>query len=144
MLRPSVRGALSTQLRGDSALARDSIARRLAARADSLDRRAIAVEGSLFDVHLTGAREDAFRHPMQLWGRLAALQSDVSENSADFAPTSQQLAVNELFRQRLAEASTRFAEVVGRELPAFAAALRQTPLRDVIATGLSSGPPSER
>ncbi|HSD33762.1 MAG TPA: hypothetical protein VLB49_17740, partial [Gemmatimonadales bacterium] len=137
-------GALSAQLRGDSALARDSIARRLAARADSLDRRAIAVEGSLFDVHLTGAREDAFRHPMQLWGRLAALQSDVSENSVDFAPTSQQLAVNELFRQRLAEASTRFAEVMGRELPAFAAALRQTPLRDVIATGLSSGPPSER
>jgi hypothetical protein len=134
-------GALSAQLRGDSALARDSVARRLAARADSLDRRAIAVEGGLFDVHLTGAREDAFRHPMQLWGRLAALQSDVSENSADFAPTSQQIAVNDLFRQRLAEASTRFGDLMGKDLPAFAAALRRTPLRDVIATGLTAGAP---
>jgi photosystem II stability/assembly factor-like uncharacterized protein len=137
-------GTLSAQLRGDSALAGDSIARRLAARADSLDRRASAVEGGLFDVHLTGAREDAFRHPMQLWGRLAALQSDVSENSADFAPTAQQLAVNELFRQRLADAATRFADLMGKELPAFAAALRQTPLPDVIATGLSKGAAPEQ
>ena len=131
-------GALAAQLRGDSVVARDSTARRLAARADSLDRRAIAVEGLLFDVHLTGAREDAFRHPMQLWGRLAALQSDVSENSADFAPTAQQIAVNDLFRQRLADVSTRFAELMGKDLPAFAAALRQKPLPDIIATGLAT------
>ncbi|HMA42585.1 MAG TPA: hypothetical protein VKO86_01115 [Gemmatimonadales bacterium] len=137
-------GSLAAQLRGDSALVRDSAAKRLAARADSLDRRAVAVEGSLFDVHLTGAREDAFRHPMQLWGRLAALQSDVSENSADFAPTSQQLAVNELFRQRLAENAGRFAQLMEKDLPAFAATLRQTPLPDVIATGLSAGAAPER
>jgi hypothetical protein len=132
-------GALAAQLRGDSALAGDSIAKRMATRADSLDHSATVVEGTLFDVHLTGSREDAFRHPMQLWGRLAALQSDVSENSADFAPTSQQAAVNELFRTRLAEASTRFADLMGKELPAFAAALRRTPLKDVIATGIDAG-----
>jgi len=90
------------------------------------------VEGVLFDVHLTGAREDAFRSPMQLYGRLAALQSDVSENSADFAPTSQQIAVNQLFVQRIADAAARFQDFMDKQLPAFSAALRAAKLKDVV------------
>jgi hypothetical protein len=124
---------LSGQLRVDSALAGDSAARRFASRADSLDRRAIAVEGALFDVHLTGAREDAFRTPMQLFGRLAALQSDVSENSADFAPTSQQTEVNDLFKQRIADASARFADLMEKDVPALGAALAKAGFKDVLA-----------
>ncbi|HVH10015.1 MAG TPA: hypothetical protein VM736_09475 [Gemmatimonadales bacterium] len=131
---------LATQLRGDSAVARDSGARRLAALADSLDRRAIAVEGPLFDVHLTGAREDAFRNPMQLWGRLAALQSDVAESGADFAPTTQQVAVHDVFARRLADATASFTGFMERELPAFGARLRQATLRDVISASASPRP----
>src|SRR5205807_10577685 len=78
---------LGGQLRGDSAVAGDAVAKRLATLTDSLDRRAVLVEAVLFDVQLTGAREDAFRGPMQLYGRLVALQSDVAEHGADFAPT---------------------------------------------------------
>jgi photosystem II stability/assembly factor-like uncharacterized protein len=125
--------ALGAQLRGDTALARDSSARRVARLADSLDRRGLAVEGALFDVHLTGAREDQFRSPIQLWGRLAALQSDVAENSDDFAPTTQQLAVHELFRQRLADASAGFGDFMTKELPAFRAALGGIKLPDLVA-----------
>jgi len=124
--------SLAGQLRGDSALARDSSARRLASQADSLDRKGLAVEGALFDVHLTGAREDAFRSPMQLYGRLAALQSDVSENSADFAPTTQQVAVNQLFAQRIADAGVRFQDFMEKQLAAFSAALRAANLKDVL------------
>ena len=124
---------LSGQLRGDTALAGDSSAKRLAGLADSLDRHASAVEGALFDVHLTGAREDAFRSPMQLYGRLAALQSDVSESGADFAPTTQQQAVYELFTRRLGDASARFAALMEPELRAFGAELRKAPLKDVIS-----------
>jgi hypothetical protein len=123
---------LAGQLRGDSALARDSSARRLASQADSLDRKGLTVEGVLFDVHLTGAREDAFRSPMQLYGRLAALQSDVSENSADFAPTTQQVAVNQVFAQRIADAGVRFQDFMEKQLPAFSAALRAANLKDVL------------
>src|SRR5881296_1281984 len=101
---------LAGQVRGDSTIARDSAARRIGRLADSLDRKAQAIEGALFDVHLTGAREDAFRNPTQLYERLAALQSDVAENSSDFAPTTQQVAVNDLFRQRIADASGQFAD----------------------------------
>ncbi|HEY6854429.1 MAG TPA: hypothetical protein VI139_09275 [Gemmatimonadales bacterium] len=126
--------ALGGQLRGDSALARDTSARRLASQADSLDRKGLAVEGALFDIHLTGAREDAFRSPIQLYGRLAALQSDVSENSADFAPTTQQVAVNQLFAQRIADAAARFQDFMEKQLPAFSALLRAAKLNDVIGT----------
>jgi len=126
---------LAGQLR-DSALVSDSGAKRVAALGDTLERRIIRVEGALFDVNLTGAREDAFRNPMQLYGRLAALQSDVAENGADFAPTQQQLAVHELLAQRLAAASQRFSDVMTKDVPQFGAELRKTPLRDVLGTGL--------
>ena len=132
---------LSGQLRSDTALTGDSSAKRIASLADSLDRHASAVEGVLFDVHLTGAREDAFRSPMQLYGRLAALESDVSESGADFAPTTQQQAVYELFTQRLGDASVRFAGFMERELPAFGAELRKAPLKDIVAAGVDAGAP---
>jgi len=124
---------LAGQLR-DSGLVSDTGAKRLAPLADSLERRVIRAEGMLFDVNLTGAREDAFRNPMQLYGRLAALQSDVAENSADFAPTAQQLGVQEVLAQRLAEATQRFAEVMTKDVPRFSAELKKTPLRDVIGS----------
>ncbi|HET7249164.1 MAG TPA: hypothetical protein VFI79_04915, partial [Gemmatimonadales bacterium] len=126
---------LTTQLR-DSALVTDTAAKRLAVLADSVERRAVAAEAMLFDVNLTGAREDAFRNPMQLYGRLAALQSDVAENGADFAPTAQQLAVNDVLAQRLAQATERFTDVVTKQVPRLSAELRKTPLRDVIGSGL--------
>jgi photosystem II stability/assembly factor-like uncharacterized protein len=126
---------LAAQLR-DSALVTDSGAKRMAALSDSLERRIIQVEGLLFDVNLTGAREDAFRNPMQLYGRLAALQSDVAENGADFAPTSQQIAVHDVLAKRLGEATTRFTDLMGTAVPQFAAELRRTPLRDVLGSGL--------
>jgi len=127
---------LTTQLR-DSALLADSGAKRLAPLADSLERRVIRAEGMLFDVNLTGAREDAFRNPMQLYGRLAALQSDVAENSADFAPTAQQLGVQEVLSQRLAEATRAFTDVMTQDVPRFSAELRKTPLRNVIGSGVA-------
>jgi len=129
---------LAAQLR-DSALATDSGAKRIAALADSLERRAIRVEAELFDVNLTGAREDAFRSPMQLYGRLAALQSDMAENGADFAPTAQQLAVHDVLARRLADATARFSDLMTKAVPQFAAELRRTPLRDVLSGGATEG-----
>ncbi len=69
--------------------------------ADELQQYALSVEGRLFDVHLTGAREDAFRAPMKLYGRYGALGNDVGNDSADFRPTDQQRQVYDLLSQRL-------------------------------------------
>ncbi|UWX55058.1 hypothetical protein NYZ99_20645 [Maribacter litopenaei] len=56
-------------------------------KAEELRALAIAIAGSLYDIHLTGAREDAFRSPIKLYGRLSALASDIGGFGADFKPT---------------------------------------------------------
>jgi len=58
----------------------------------------------------------------------------VAESGADFAPTTQQLAVNEVFKQRIADAAARFAEFMEKALPGFGAELRKTTLKDIIST----------
>ncbi|MGW8265352.1 MAG: glycosyl hydrolase, partial [Longimicrobiales bacterium] len=69
-----------------------------------MEERAISIESILFDVHLTGAREDAFRNPIKLYGRFSALASDISGWGADFPPTDQQREVAAVLTQRLEEA----------------------------------------
>jgi photosystem II stability/assembly factor-like uncharacterized protein len=124
---------LGTQL-ADSATAKDdSVAKALAKSGHALEAKLIAVEGDLFDVHLTGAREDAFRNPTQLYGRLSALLSDVAENGADFPPTSQQQQVNDLLKQRLAAAATAFANLLQNDVAPFRSQLRAARLPDVLA-----------
>jgi hypothetical protein len=86
---------------------------------------AITVEGKLFDVTMTGAREDAFRGPMKLYGRLSALGSDLSGFGADFPPTQQQLEVHRVLTQRLAEAREEFKVLMEQQVPAFNEQLRE-------------------
>jgi hypothetical protein len=76
--------------------------------ADELEDSAIGVEARLFDVNLTGAREDSFRGPMKLYGRLSALASDISGWGADFPPTEQQRQVYEVLEGRLDEAREQY------------------------------------
>ena len=82
--------------------------------AEELSRNAQAISASLYDIHLTGAREDAFRSPMKLYGRLSALASDLGGHGVDFRPTDQQREVSAIFDQRLQQVKSeieRFFEV---------------------------------
>ena len=56
----------------------------------------------------------------------------MSENSADFAPTTQQVAVNQLFAQRITDAAAKFQDFMEKQLPAFSAVLRSANLKDVL------------
>ena len=76
--------------------------------AEKMDRRLYEIESHLFDVKLTGAREDAFRNPNKLYGRLAALGSDLTRFGADFKPTNQQVKVFELLSNRLQKQEQNF------------------------------------
>jgi len=87
-------------------------------RVDAVADSAAAVEGRLFDIHLTGAREDAFRHPNRLWSRYGALLTDVAEESSDFAPTDQQVAVFGVLHQRLQEANAAYESLMSQSVPA--------------------------
>jgi len=87
--------------------------------AKDFDDKVIAVEGLMFDVHLTGNIEDSFRHSMMLYGRLANLEGELSGDGADLPPTDQQIAVNKELDAKLADARAKFKSVTGPETATF-------------------------
>ena len=88
---------------------------------DAVEKRVIAIESKLYDITLTGAREDAFRTPNQLYEKLASVGSDVAASSADFRPTDQQGAVYGMLRTQLDTLKGQFGQLVANELAAFSA-----------------------
>ncbi|RPA69690.1 glycosyl hydrolase [Cyclobacteriaceae bacterium YHN15] len=84
-----------------------------------LESKILKVEGELFDINLTGAREDAFRSPMKLYGRISALASDVGGFGADFRPTNQQVEVYNLFRKQLDDIQAQYKKLINEEIPLF-------------------------
>ncbi len=80
---------------------------------------AIAIQGRLMDVNLTGAREDAFRAPMRIFGRLGALANDVGWDGADFAPTDQQREVHAVLTERFDAAADAYRQFIRDSLPPF-------------------------
>jgi photosystem II stability/assembly factor-like uncharacterized protein len=127
---------LRRQLQDLAAWAREGKAGGLDKDAKELEGKVVAVEGELFDINLTGAREDAFRSPMRLYGKLAGLAANVGAASADFPPTNQQREVHALLRSQLAEARRRFDELQATELAAFNARLKDRPR-------ISAAPPAD-
>jgi photosystem II stability/assembly factor-like uncharacterized protein len=84
-----------------------------------LESKILKVEGELFDINLTGAREDAFRSPMKLYGRISALASDIGGFGADFKPTNQQIEVYNHFRKQLDDIQTQYKKLINEEIPIF-------------------------
>jgi photosystem II stability/assembly factor-like uncharacterized protein len=91
----------------------------IVAQAEMLNKRVIEIESNLYDVNLTGAREDAFRNPMKLYGRLSALGSDIMYNGADFAPTQQQVEVFGELEQRFEDTREAYNAYVEEQLIPF-------------------------
>lgn len=97
-------------------------------KAEALLQLAESISGILYDIHLTGAREDAFRSPMQLYGRLSALASDITGNGVDFEPTDAQREVFTLFDERLEGAQQKFKIFMEVNLTRFRSTLKKTEL----------------
>jgi hypothetical protein len=99
--------------------------------AKDFDARLSALDGKLIDVHNTGPSEDAFRNPVQLYERLSWMIGPMvgtpgsGSGGGDAGPTSQQIAVNNEFKQELARIQAEFKQVVERDTPAFNATLKQ-------------------
>lgn len=98
-------------------------------KAEELRAMAIAIAGSLYDIHLTGAREDAFRSPIKLYGRLSALASDIGGFGADFKPTDQQQEVYAIFNERLKEVDAKFKKFITVEVEQLNSRLKQSELQ---------------
>jgi len=98
-------------------------------KAKELRVLAESIAGSLYDIHLTGAREDAFRSPMKLYGRLSALASDITGKGADFKPTDQQEEVYSIFNKRLKAVDEKFKEFINVEVKKFNSELKKSELQ---------------
>jgi hypothetical protein len=85
-------------------------------KAEELRMLVESIAGSLYDIHLTGAREDAFRSPMKLYGRISSLASDIGGFGADFKPTDQQREVYSIFNKRLQNVDAKFKKFMDVEV----------------------------
>jgi photosystem II stability/assembly factor-like uncharacterized protein len=107
-------------------------------KAEELRMLAESIAGSLYDIHLTGAREDAFRSPMKLYGRLSALASDIGGFGADFKPTDQQREVYGIFNNRLKDVDTKFQKFMDVEVKKLNVQLKKSELEIRTNTKLKS------
>lgn len=107
-------------------------------KAGELRALATSIAGSLYDIHLTGAREDAFRSPMKLYGRISALASDIGGFGADFKPTDQQREVYAIFNKRLKDIDEKFKKFMDVDVEKLNAQLKKSELEIRTATKLKS------
>jgi photosystem II stability/assembly factor-like uncharacterized protein len=93
------------------------------AEAAALDGELRELEAGFFDLRLTGghARQDSLRWPRRLYSKLASLAGYIG--GSDYPPTTQQLEVMELYREQLASARARLAELRSRDVAALNATL---------------------
>lgn len=98
-------------------------------KARNLFNSAQSISAALYDIHLTGAREDAFRSPMKLYGRLSALASDIGGFGVDFKPTDQQRDVYSVFNKRLENANKKFEEFMKVEVPKLNSQIKKSELQ---------------
>jgi hypothetical protein len=93
--------------------------------AKELDEKLVEVEEPLFQMRLTGgtARQDILRWPCKLYRKISSLGSQIA--FADHPPTTQQVAVHEDFRNRVASQRTAFDGLVSGELVALNRMLKE-------------------
>ena len=93
---------------------------------DELDKKLIAVEESLHEMKQTGRGQDALRWPSRLVFKLSHLASGIG--TADFAPTTQQVAVHEMFQRQIAELKGRLDQSFATDFATFNSMLREKSL----------------
>ncbi len=116
--------------------------RRQAATPDAraLGALALADESRLFDVYLTGAREDQFRNPDQLWEQWSTLNHEITDDSADFAPTAPQRAALARFSAALHACQAAYASFLAHNLAAYNALHPQRPIAPLPASEVKYAP----
>ena len=97
-------------------------------KSEELRKVAETIVASLYDIQLTGAREDAFRSPMKLYGRLSALASDIGGYGADFKPTDQQREVYAIFNKRLKDVDIKFKKFINVDIKKLNVQLKKSEL----------------
>ncbi len=108
----------------------ENVAVKEAARA--LDRRTVAVEDDLFNVHLTNGLRDFHRNPTKLLERYGFLGGEVIEGGLDFPPTEQARAVFQLLQERLGRYRDRYLAYLNEDVAPFDRLLKSRNLGGVM------------
>jgi photosystem II stability/assembly factor-like uncharacterized protein len=105
--------------------------------AESIERKLIAVEGTLIELRSTGRGQDTVRWGSKLLGKLNYLANGLA--SADERPTSQQLEVQKLHEERIAAAGKEVDGVLTKDLSALNQLLRSRNLPTIVVEPAKTG-----
>lgn len=100
--------------------------------ADDLAGKLVAVEGKLLQLKLTGRGQDDCRWAPMLLQKIYYLFNQI-DSTADFPPTTQQSAVQELLKAEGEAAQQELLQVVATDVAAFNALLRERGIPNIIA-----------
>lgn len=98
--------------------------------ARELDKKLIKIEENLFQMKLTGSRDDILRSPCQLHYKLSFLAYCIGQS--DFPPTQQQVEVYEMFKDQIAFYQVQLDRVIKKDLPDFEGLLKEKNIPHVI------------
>ena len=112
-------------------LGTDEASKAVKKAADDLAAKIVAVESKLLQLKLTGRGQDDCRWSPELLQKIDYLFFQL-ESSADYPPTTQQSAVQELLKQQGEEAQQEFQKVASTDVAAFNAMLRERGIPNII------------
>jgi photosystem II stability/assembly factor-like uncharacterized protein len=115
-----------------SALGTDESDKPVVSAADALNTKLVEIEGKLIQLKATGRGQDDVRFPPELITKIGYLAAGVE--TADFQPTTQQVAVHDELKEQAATYQQRLKLLLQQDVAAFNALLRQRNVPNVIAS----------
>ncbi len=109
----------------------DDTAKAIKKAAEDLKDKLIGVEGNFLQLKLTGRGQDNVRWTPKLLQKIGYLASEVA-GSSDFAPTTQQAAVQEELKQQGDKYQQEYRQLVTKDVAAFNAMLREKNIPNII------------
>ncbi len=85
------------------------------ALATRLEEELWETEGKVHDIYQTGARQDAFRNPIQLLERFLAISKETQAGGADFAPSDQHQIVFNKLNTQLEEVKKQYKAITDKK-----------------------------
>jgi photosystem II stability/assembly factor-like uncharacterized protein len=118
--------AIAAQVANDAAMAA------VRTGGDSIEQKFIGVERDIVDPRMTGRGQDEVRYPVKLGGQLNYLAGGIA--ASDFAPTSQQQAVDQVLAKQTRDTRAALQALVQGDLAKFNALLRSKGLKTIDVT----------
>ena len=99
-------------------------------QAQELDKKIVAVEGTMTQLLVSGRGQDDVRYPPMLVEKLGYLADSVS--TVDFAPTTQAVEVNDALKQQVAKCKEQTRELMEKEVAPFNSMLREKNMGGIV------------